>query len=107
MTDQKLDQETKMPASSEASGDKSDLPEKRRHPLGTGCSLFPIHMWLYFLYIVLVIVLAVFGTLLILCGNWTNTGYFSLFAMLNWPWPKLEVEDANYHAAVLELLQVT
>ena len=54
-----------------------DLPEKRSHKIGEGCSLFPIHTWLYFLYIMLSIVLAVFGTLLLLCGSWTNTGKFS------------------------------
>ena len=79
--------------------DDSKLPEKTRHPLGTSCKLFPLHTWLYFLYIV--------GTLLIICGNWSNTGYFSLFAILNYPWPKLKLEDPNYTATSLELLQVS
>ena len=44
----------------EEDGDSDDynLPEKTRHPLGTSCKLFPLHTWLYFLYIV--------GTLLII-----------------------------------------
>ena len=87
--------------------DDSDLPEKTRHPLGTSCKLFPLHAWLYFLYIVLAILLPIFGTLLIICGNWSNTGYFSLFAILNYPWPKLKLEDPNYTATSLELLQVS
>ena len=86
--------------------DEAKLPEKKRHLLDTGCPLFPIHTWLYFLYIALAIILPVFGTLLIICGNWSNTGYFSLFAILNYPWPKLQVEDPNAHATALELLQV-
>ena len=49
--------------------DDSNLPEKTRHPLGTSCKLFPLHTWLYFLYIVLAILLPIFGTLLIICGN--------------------------------------
>jgi hypothetical protein len=84
-----------------------DLPEKRSHKIGEGCSLFPIHTWLFFLYIILAIVLAVFGTLLIINGNWANTGYFSFHAIINWPWPKVEVEDQDYHAMALEFLQLT
>ena len=53
-----------------------DLPEKRKHTVGEGCSLFPIHTWLFFLYIILAIILAVFGTLLIINGNWTNIHTF-------------------------------
>ena len=87
--------------------DDNNLPEKTRHPLGTSCKLFPLHTWLYFLYIVLAILLPIFGTLLIICGNWSNTGYFSLFAILNYPWPKLKLEDPNYTATSLELLQVS
>ena len=85
----------------------SNLPEKTRHPLATSCNLFPLHAWLYFLYIALAILLPIFGTLLIICGNWSNTGYFSLFAILNYPWPKLKLEDPNYTATSLELLQVS
>ena len=87
--------------------DDSNLPEKSKHPLNTSCKLFPLHAWLYFLYIVLAILLPIFGTLLIICGNWSNTGYFSLFAILNYPWPKLKLEDPNYTATSLELLQVS
>ena len=86
--------------------DGSNLPEKTNHPLGTSCKLFPLHAWLYFLYIVLAILLPIFGTLLIVCGNYTNTGYFSLFAILNYPFPGLKVEDPNYTASSLEVLQV-
>ena len=84
-----------------------ELPEKRSHKIGEGCSLFPIHTWLFFLYIILAIVLAVFGTLLIINGNWANTGYFSFHAIINWPWPKVEVEDQDYHAMALEFLQLS
>ena len=87
--------------------DDSNLPEKSKHPLATSCKLFPLHACLYFLYIVLAILLPIFGTLLIICGNWSNTGYFSLFAILNYPWPKLKLEDPNYTATSLELLQVS
>ena len=86
--------------------DDSNLPEKTRHPFGTSLKLFPLHAWLYILYIVLAILLPIFGTLLIICGNYTNTGYFSLFAILNYPWPKLKLEDPNATATSLELLQV-
>ena len=68
---------------------------------GQICKLFLLHTWLYFLYIVLLILLRIF------CGNWSNTGYFSLFAILNYPWPKLKLEDPNYTAISLELLQVS
>ena len=88
----------------------SPLPpwrEKTKHPLGTSCKLFPLHAWLYFLYIALAILLPIFGTLLIICGNWSSSGYFSLFAILNYPWPKLKLEDPNYTATSLELLQVS
>ena len=82
------------------------LGEKEKHKFNTGCSLFPIHMWLYFLYIALAVILPIFGTLLIICGNYSNTGYFSLFAILNYPFPGLKVEDPNYTASSLEVLQV-
>ena len=82
------------------------LGEKEKHKFNTGCSLFPIHMWLYFLYIALAVILPIFGTLLIICGNYGNTGYFSLFAILNYPFPGLKVEDPNYTASSLEVLQV-
>ena len=84
----------------------SDLPEKTKHPVGTSCELFPLHAWLYFLYIALAVILPIFGTLLIICGNYGNTGYFSLFAILNYPFPGLKVEDPNYTASSLEVLQV-
>ena len=84
-----------------------DLPEKRRHKFGEGCSLFPIHTWLYFIYIVLIVVLAVFGTLLLICGSWANTGYFAFHAIINWPWPKVEVESQDFHAMALEFLQLS
>ena len=82
------------------------LDGKEKHQISTGCSLFPIHMWLYFLYIALAVILPIFGTLLIICGNYGNTGYFSLFAILNYPFPGLKVEDPNYTASSLEVLQV-
>jgi len=97
---------TEKKAEVEEKEDDSNLPEKTKHPLGTSCKLFPLHVWLYFLYIVLAILLPIFGTLLIICGNWSNTGYFSLFAILNYPWPKLKLEDPNYTATSLELLQL-
>ena len=70
-------------------------------PLGTSCKLFPLHTLIYSLYIVLAILLPIFGTLLIICGNWSNTVYFSLFAILDYPWPKLKLEDPNYTAISL------
>ena len=81
-------------------GQESPLP-------GHQLQAVPLHTWLYFLFIVLAILLPIFGTLLIICGNWSNTGYFSLFAILNYPWPKLKLEDPNYTATSLELLQVS
>ena len=86
--------------------DNPDLPEKKRHTLAKAFSVFPIHMWLYCLYIVLALLLPFSGTLLIICGNWVNTGYFTLQALSSKPWPNLQVENANYHATTLELLQV-
>ena len=56
-----------------AQSDEAKLPVKKRHPLDTGCPLFPIHTWLYFLYIVLAIILPVFGTLLIICAREDRT----------------------------------
>ena len=104
---EKNESDLNAPAEKKDGDDDSNLPEKTRHPLGTSCKLFPLHAWLYFLYIVLAILLPIFGTLLIICGNWSNTGYFSLFAILNYPWPKLKLEDPNYTAISLELLQVS
>ena len=104
---EKRESDLKKEKEEEGDFDDSNLPEKTRHPLGTSCKLFPLHAWLYFLYIVLAILLPIFGTLLIICGNWSNTGYFSLFAILNYPWPKLKLEDPNYTATSLELLQVS
>jgi len=76
--------------------ERSRLPSP---PPGLSCKLFPLHTWLNFLYIV--------GTLLIICGNWSNTGYFSLFAILNYSWSKLNLEDPNFPSISLELLQVS
>ena len=102
---------TEKKAEVEEKEDNSNLPEKTKHPLGTSCKLFPLHNWvgpcLYFLYIVLAILLPNFGTLLIICGNWSDTGYFSLFTILNYSWPKHKQEDPNYTAISLELLQVS
>jgi len=84
-----------------------DLPEKRTHTIGEGFSLFPIHTWLFFIYIITAIILAVFGTLLLINGNFANTGYFTFQAIINNPWPKLQVEDEDHHAMALEFLQLT
>ena len=88
-------------------GTDEDLPEKRTHAIGEGFSLFPIHTWLFFIYIITAIILAVFGTLLLINGNFANTGYFTFQAIINNPWPKLEVEDEDHHAMALEFLQLT
>ena len=82
---------------------ESDRPEKKSHLLSSACSLLPIHTSLYFLYIVLGFLLAVFGSLLLLCGSWTNSGYFHLFTIVH---QGVQVEDVNHKAAVLEFLQV-
>merc|ERR1712215_14986 len=81
------------------------MPEKKKHD--SGFSLFPVHMWLYILYISCCLILAVFGTLLFICGNYASTGYVSLFAILNWPWPKVNVEDADSQASSLDLLKLS
>ena len=73
--------------------------EKKSHKIGEDCTLFPIHMWLYFLYIFLSIVL------LLLCGSRTNTGKFFFESIINVPFPKVEVED--HHAMAFEFLQLT
>ena len=86
--------------------DREDLPEKKGHRYGDG-KLFPIHTWIYFLYIIFSVILPIFGTLLIITGNETNTGYFSLKAIINAPEPKIEVEDPKYHAMALLFLQYT
>ena len=78
-----------------------DLPEKRSHTIGEGFNLFPIHTWLFFIYIITAIILAVFGTLLLINGNFANTGYFTFQAIINNPWPKMQVEDENHHAMAL------
>ena len=88
-------------------GRDEDLPEKRSHTIGEGFSLFPIHTWLFFIYIITAIILAVFGTLLLINGNFANTGYFAFQAIINNTWPKLQVEDEDHHAMALELLQLT
>merc|ERR1719430_947095 len=96
-------------ASTKAQQKKSadDLPEKRSHSIGEGFSLFPIHTWLFFIYIITAIILAVFGTLLLINGNFANTGYFTFQAIINHPWPNLQVEDEDHHAMALELLQLS
>merc|ERR1712215_55329 len=81
--------------------------DKERHTISEGFKLFPIHTWLYFIYIILIFVLALFGTLLSICGSWANTGVFTLNTVINSPWPNLEVEDLDDHFVALELLQMT
>ena len=97
----------KMNKANKKKGIDGDLPEKRSHTIGEGFSLFPIHTWLFIIYIITVIILAVFGTLLLINGNFANTGYFTFQAIVNNPWPKLEVEDEDHHAMALEFLQLT
>merc|ERR1712055_477106 len=79
---EKKESDLKKEKEEEGDFDDSNLPDKTRHPLGTSCKLFPLHAWLYFLYILLAILLPIFGTLLIICGNWSNTGYFFWFFAL-------------------------
>ena len=64
-----------------------DLPEKRSHKIGEGCSLFPIHTWFYFLYIILSILLAWSGLLV------QHRLLISFHTIMNLPRPKVEVED--------------
>ena len=47
----------------------------KQQEYGDGCSIFPIHTWHYFL-------LAIFGTLLLLCGSWTNTRNSSFYSII-------------------------
>ena len=83
---------------------EEDLPVKKKHTTGEGCSLFPIYTWLFYVYIVTAITLAIF---LIINGSWANTGYFSFQAIINQPWPNLQVEDEDHHAMALEFLQLS
>jgi hypothetical protein len=63
-------------------------------------------MWLYCLYILLALLLPLFGTLLIICGSRVNTGYFSLHTLLSYPWTELQYEDPSFNRTALQLLQV-
>ena len=91
---------------SEANSEEKILPQKRKHTVSEGCSLFPLHTRLFFIYISLAIILPSFGTTLLIYGSYANTGYFSFFAILNWPWPKLDVEEQDYTAMSLEILYI-
>ena len=78
----------------------------KNHAVGKGY-LFPINPWLFFLYILIAITLAVCGILLLINGSWANTGYFFFQAIIINNLPNFEVEDQRYHFIALELLQLT
>ena len=87
--------------------DNENLLEKKTHTVGEGCSLFRNHTWLFFLYVLLLVNLVIFGVLLIIFGNWANSGLVSFYAIINSPWPKIELEEENETVFAIEFLQLS
>ena len=86
---------------------EESLREKKSHSISEGCNFFPNHTWLFILYVFLMVILGVFGTILIISGNWANSGYLILTTILNRPFPNIEVEDEEETVFALEFLQLS
>ena len=87
--------------------DNDQLPFKRVHTCDDGCKFFSNHQILFILYCVFDLYLIVCGPMLLVCGNWANTGYFSLWTLTSNVWPDVRVENEDRTAAYLELLQLS
>ena len=63
------------------------MSEKNRFNIVEGFKMFPQHTILYFLYTILILLLAGFGTLLIMMAVWVKDEYVLFDAITNWPLP--------------------
>ena len=83
------------------------LKFKRSHSCQDGSSFFPIHKWMFCLLCLLDAYLVVFGALLLLCGMYANTGYFSLLAITNKVYPNINLIDENRTFSRLDFLTLS
>ena len=85
------------------------LPEeklkfKRSHSCQDGSKFFPVHKWIFIFYCIFDVILLVFGSLLLLCGMYANTGYFSTMAITNKLWPNIALLNESRTFSRLEFL---
>ena len=85
---------------------QDDLKYKKAHTFSDAGRFFPLHRNLFIMNIFFFIVLIVCGVLLILCGNYGNTGYFSFMSLTN-KYPGVAVADEVTTALTLEFLQLS
>ena len=81
--------------------------EEKEHAFSDGGKLFPRHRAVFILYAFFCLGLLTFGIILIIMGNWANSGYFSLWALVNKKWPNVEVEDETWTFSTLEFFQLS
>ena len=83
-----------------------DLKFKKEHTFAGAGSFFPLHRMIFILNSFFFVALVVCGVLLLLCGNYGNTGYFSFMSLTN-KYPGYSVSDETRTASNLELPQLS
>lgn len=81
---------------------ESNKKDKYCHSSGDACSYFPIFYIGYILRIVGGYISFGLGICLLISGSWANSALFALWGITQGSWPKIQVEDPNFHAFALE-----
>ena len=66
----------------------------------------PIHLTILYLSMILCLLHLALGIMLIIFGNYINSGVFALWAITNKPWPAIELEDISNTENDVVFLQV-
>ena len=66
----------------------------------------PIHLAILYLSVILCLLHLALGIMLIIFGNYINSGVFALWAITNKPWPAIELEDISNTENDVVFLQV-
>ena len=66
----------------------------------------PIHLAIMYLSVILCLLHLALGIMLIIFGNYINSGVFALWAITNKPWPAIELENISSTEKDVVFLQV-
>ena len=98
---------SKLPKQATSTQPAPKLKFKRSHSCQDGSSFFPRHKLMLIVFCLFDVYLVVFGALLLLCGMYANTGYFSLLAITNKVYPNINLIDENRTFSRLDFLTLS
>jgi len=81
--------------------DKEEVMAGKKRHLFKDATLFPMFFTMFSFRLVAACVMLPLGVLLLVSGNWLNSGEFGMEAVASRPWPNLEVEEQEQQQKIL------